>query len=295
MRSIGQLSDERQAKRFSDFLLTQGIRNEVEADGPGVWSVWVLDDEQLVAGQSWLERFQRDPAAAEFAQAATADEVRAREQREQAEWRQRVHNRRRVFPGSTTYSPGLITCLMIFASVTVAMLSSFGENEEFLQPLMISFGLPGRGFLAEVLAGDVWRLVTPMFIHFSAAHLIFNMMWLFRLGSMVESLQGIQTFVLLVIAFNLSANLPQYFFVGPNFGGMSGVNYGLIGYVWFRGKFDPASGLHLDKQNVVLAVAFFFLCFTGWVGPVANHAHAGGFILGLAWGWLSARLALRQG
>jgi GlpG protein len=72
------------------------------------------------------------------------------------------------------------------------------------------------------------------------------------------------------------------------------VNYGLIGYVWMRGRFDPGSGLHLDKPIVVMAIGWFFLCFTGWVGPVANFAHAGGLILGMAWGWGSARWALRS-
>jgi GlpG protein len=68
----------------------------------------------------------------------------------------------------------------------------------------------------------------------------------------------------------------------------------LIGYVWLRGKFDPASGLHLDKQSVVLAIAWFFLCLFGVIPGVANYAHAGGLILGMAWGWISAQVALRK-
>ena len=97
-------------------------------------------------------------------------------------------------------------------------------------------------------------------------------------------------------SFALASNLAQYTVHHEqwNFGGMSGVNYGLIGYVWIRGKLDPGSGLHLDKPSVVMAIGFFFLCFTGWFGPVANTAHAAGLICGMAWGWITAKLAMRN-
>jgi GlpG protein len=68
----------------------------------------------------------------------------------------------------------------------------------------------------------------------------------------------------------------------------------LIGYVWIRGRFDRASGLHLDRESVIYSIAWFFLCFTGWVGPIANYAHAGGLLCGMAWGWVSAKIALRN-
>jgi GlpG protein len=88
----------------------------------------------------------------------------------------------------------------------------------------------------------------------------------------------------------VASNLAQYTFgKGPLFGGMSGVNYGLIGYVWIRGRFDPAAGLHLDRQSLVLALLFFGLCFTGWLGPIANFAHGGGLLLGMAWAFIDSK------
>jgi GlpG protein len=180
------------------------------------------------------------------------------------------------------------------ACVVVAVFSKLGQDREFLLSFFI--GLPGaQGFLPEVMNGEVWRLITPMLIHFGLAHIVFNMMWFFNLGSMIESVQGVGRFALLLLVFAIGSNLAQYAFgQSVYFGGMSGVNYGLIGYVWIRGKFDPASGLHLDKQSVVLAVVWFFLCLTGWMGPIANYAHAGGLVLGMAWGWISAQIALRR-
>ena len=295
MRSIGHLPNEAQAKLFGDYLLAQGIRNEVEHDADGSWIIWVRDDEQLDAGRKILERFQQNPDAPEFSKkAADADRLRAEEEKEQSNWRRRVHNRNGVFPGSRSFGAGMLTYALVVACVVMAVFSKLGRDREFLLNFFI--GLPGaQGFLPEVMSGELWRLITPMLIHFGIAHIVFNMMWFFNLGSMIESVHGSGRFALLLLVFAIGSNLAQYMFGGSvYFGGMSGVNYGLIGYVWIRGRFDPGSGLHLDKQSVVLAVVWFFLCLTGWMGPIANYAHAGGLVLGMAWGWISAQIALRK-
>jgi GlpG protein len=267
----------------------------------------VLDDEQVGAGRELLEQFRRNPEAAEFSRLASdAGRLRKEEEQEQAEWRRRVHNRQRVFPGVRRYGAGPLTYVLIVASVVLAVYSKSvfvdwrnpaeaAACRELLRPLFISFPPEGvTDFLPEVRRGEVWRLLTPMIIHFGIGHILFNMLWLFQLGSMIESAQGSLKFALLVIAFALVSNLVQYEFRGPFFGGMSGVNYGLIGYVWIRGRCDRASGLHLDRESVIMSIVWFFLCFTGWVGPIANYAHAAGLLTGMAWGWISAKIALRN-
>ena len=120
------------------------------------------------------------------------------------------------------------------------------------------------------------------------------MLWLFQLGSMIEGLQGRLRLALLVGVIALVSDVAQYILVGPAFGGMSGVVYGLFGYVWMKGKFDPASGLFIDQRSIILMMVWFGLCFTGWVGPIANVAHAGGLAVGMLWGWLSALVANRN-
>lgn len=242
-----------------------------------------------------LEKFRANPNSPEFAaKAAGAEQLRAEEEKSESQWRRRVHNRHRVFPGMRSYGAGGLTYALIVGCVIVAVFSKMGRDREFLEHLWIA--LPGSvGFLPQVMHGEVWRLISPIFIHYGPMHIIFNMMWLFSLGSMIESVHGSNRFAFMVLIFALGSNLAEYA-LGSSiaFGGMSGVNYGLIGYVWIRGKFDPGSGLHLDKQSVIMAIAWFFLCFSGWVGPIANYAHAGGLILGMAWGWISAQTALRN-
>ena len=69
---------------------------------------------------------------------------------------------------------------------------------------------------------------------------------------------------------------------------MSGVVYGLVGYVWIRGKFDAGSGLYLHSSTVTMMLIWFFVCLVGIMGPIANAAHAAGLVSGMAWGFLSS-------
>ena len=111
---------------------------------------------------------------------------------------------------------------------------------------------------------------------------------------MIESRQSSWHLLGLVLVISGASNLGQYLWTHyPVFGGMSGVVYGLLGYVWIRGKFDPGSGLFLHRETVIMMIFWLFLCFTGALGPIANAAHVVGLVVGMAWGFISARFASR--
>jgi GlpG protein len=115
------------------------------------------------------------------------------------------------------------------------------------------------------------------------------MLWLRDLGSMIEGRQSTGQLAVLVLTIAAGSNLAQFFYRGaPNFGGMSGVVYGLLGYIWLRGKFDPASGLFLHPSTVVMMLIWLVAGFTGVLGPIANFAHLAGLMMGVVWGYLSS-------
>jgi GlpG protein len=146
------------------------------------------------------------------------------------------------------------------------------------------------GGLPEIRNGQVWRLITPIFIHFGPLHLLFNMLWLLDLGTMIERRKSSRLLLALVVVIAATSNFAQYIFgKAPNFGGMSGVVYGLIGYIWMKGRFDAASGLYLHQSTVTMAMVWFFLCLANIIPNVANTAHAAGLGVGVAWGFLSAQ------
>ena len=142
--------------------------------------------------------------------------------------------------------------------------------------------------LPEIRHGEVWRLFTPIFIHLSPLHILFNMLWLRDLGSMIEGRQSSLHLLILTLVIAGCSNLAQCYTSGPVFGGMSGVVYGLLGYIWMRGKFDPASGLYVHPSTVWMMIIWFFACLIGIIPHVANAAHAAGLVIGMAWGYLSS-------
>ncbi len=296
MRAIGQLPSETQAQTFSDHLVAHKIRNEIEADG-GVWIIWIHDEEQVAQAKTQLERFRANPAAAEFQAArAEAARVQAAEAEDLARFQQRMRTRRSLFPKFGGYGVGSLTYGLIALCVIVAVLSKLGYDDEFVRKLVLADPERADGtFLPEVRAGEYWRLLTPIFIHFGPLHLVFNMMWLFQLGCMIEARRGVSTLAALVIVTGTLPMVAQYLVSGPGYvGGMSGAIYGLAGFVWLRGKKDPASGVGLDPQSWIIMMIWLVLCMTGAMGRVANTAHLAGLIIGLLWGWVSAYFARRR-
>ena len=301
MRIIGHLPSEVSATTFSDFLYVQGISNVVEPE-PSGWAVWIHSEDELPRARELLAGFLRNPTDPRYQnQGRQAAARKAQKESEEHVAEKRVFDRSRLFRASGGYSVGRISVGLIFACVVVAALSRLGEDRHVLEPLFITkFELLGGRYLKysnqlpELWRGEVWRLFTPALLHFGFLHLFFNMLWLLDLGGMIEARQGRWHFARLVLVIACVSNVAQFLVSGPMFGGMSGVVYGLLGYIWVKGKRDPASGLFLHSQTALMMLIYFFLCLFKVIPNVANAVHAAGLILGLAWGFFSSLRANRS-
>jgi len=292
MRLIGHLAEEISARAFADYLYVQGIENQLDHDKNDGWGIWISDEDKIARANELLNDFRKNPSDPKYIkEAKSAEELRAKEEKDQETYRKRLHNRRHLFRPLTAYGFGPVTFVMIAISVVVFFISNFGQNDDAIMRLFITDFSTGRWdpTLPEIRQGEVWRLLTPIFIHMSPLHIIFNMLWLRDLGSMIEGRQSWIHLLILTLVIGVCSNLGEVY-IGhvPNFGGMSGVVYGLLGYIWMRGKFDPGSGLYLHSYTVMMMIAWFFLCFTGIFGSIANAAHAVGLVMGIAWGYLSS-------
>jgi GlpG protein len=295
MRLIGHLESESSARIFGDFLFVKGIENEVEFSTGEGWGIWINDEEKVGDASRCLSEFRQNPNDAKYQSEAAANQLREERSRDQEVWRKRLRNRRHLFRPLTEYGFGPLTFVLIVISVVVFVRSRFGEDLGPIQSLFITQFMSGGEFispesgLSEIRQGQIWRLFTPMFIHFSPLHIFFNMLWLRDLGSMIEGRQGSLHLAMLALVGSAGSNFAQYFISHhPVFGGMSGVVYVLLGYVWIRGKLDPASGLYLHRSTVIMMLIWLVACFTNLLGPIANYAHLAGLVIGVAWGWISS-------
>ncbi len=294
MRLIGTLPQKNLARRFGDFLLVQGIPNQIEPDSDGTFHLWVLDDRHLPQAERYLSEFLRDPESPLYrGQSGAAGAIRSREEK-LAKKSRVIDVRTHWHRLDTTLAP--VTATLIVLSVGITIFSFLDKTNEFLDYFFITrYDVVGpylewsRG-LPEILHGQVWRLITPIFIHSSFLHILFNMLWLKDLGTVLERHLGKVYFLALVLVIAAVSNLGQFFLAGPNFGGMSGVVYGLLGYVWIRDRFDPSSGLSLNQSVVTMMLFWFVLCWTGVIGHVANWAHTFGLVTGMLWGFVAAKV-----
>jgi len=301
MRHIGNLPTESQARRFEDYLLTLDIHGQVEPDDDS-WAVWVYDEDLVERAREEFAAFQLDPAQAKYQNASREAEVRRKdEQKELERHRKNTIDVRKRFQRPLFARTPVTAALMAISILVAAATSSFDNlwnlcdrvepirTQLHISPIFVQNGRleiyrdKWEG-LRPILRGQVYRLVTPIFLHFTILHLLFNMLWLRMLGGAIEMRSGSWRLLGMVLAIAVASNLAQYFMSSPNFGGMSGVDFGLFAFIWMRSRYDPESGYFMPPRLVFFMIAWLFICFTGAAGPIANTAHTVGLLSGAFFG-----------
>lgn len=312
MRQIGILPSQRDAERFAAWLAAHQIDALTESDGSG-WAVWVRDEDHVSQARQALAEFQANPAAKKFQISRSRPvEKPATPPRPvppvivmRDRWQQR--------PGEVRRSP--LVLLMILTSVLVAILT---YDDTFAEARRGPAGSALRALLlfdpqqaitqrhtfdpwVNLRQGEVWRLVTPIFLHFGWLHLVLNMLWLHSFGGLVEDRRGSLFFLSLVLVVAVVSNLAQGIETalrGPAlFGGMSGVDYGLLGYVLVKSRTDPRERYFIAPGTTFMALAWLVLCIlreippfadvlARTIPPIANSAHVAGLAAGAAAAWL---------
>jgi len=291
MRLIGHLPNEASALTFSDFLYVQGIHNQVEHENDG-WGIWIHSEDELDKAKDLLKSYVGNPNDPRFHKhSRRANELKEQELKEDQAAKEKTFDRTTLFKSTMPYGVGPFTVLLMAASIGLSGLALTNPDSGLFELLMMSNYTPG---LREVQTGEIWRLFTPVLLHGGWMHLFLNMWCLLDLGSMIEGRQSSRSLVVLILVFGVVSNLAQWYFRGPAFFGMSGVVYGLLGYVWMKGKFDPSSGLFLHPQTVLVMLIWFFACWMDWVKHIANYAHTGGLVIGMVWGLASSFWAKRR-
>ena len=196
--------------------------------------------------------------------------------------------------------------IIIFA-ILFALISNFGSVIGAIELLTFTnINVTNQGYISMFdfdqtfwIDNQWWRLITPIFIHFSFAHLAFNCLWIFILGEKIENTDGSLIFILLVIFSAILSNCLQYFWTETSlFGGLSGVIYGLIGFcmiIEFDSQYDRYK---LPPALYLFMIVWLLLGFAGILdlfgfGSVANFAHLGGLISGILFAMIYKNIYVR--
>lgn len=297
MRSIARIDNHDEALLAGAHLVSNGVECKVTEEHSGDSCLWVMHEDQLPRGRELLEQFMTDPNKERYREAVEYARRLAREQEEQPHSAPRIRIPDMTRPAYWTWAlVAVCTGLWLLMAVRPQM------TEGIYQALLI--GTPGEPFLHALQAGEFWRLFTPSLLHASLwddngnlqtmgiLHIFFNMTLLRDLGGVIERRESGRKFFGLFVVLSALPNLVQYHFAGPNFVGMSGVVFGLFGYLWMRGKFDPLYGLRLNPGLITSALIWFALCML--LPGIANYVHAAGLALGMTIGYAQAMAVRRR-
>jgi GlpG protein len=167
----------------------------------------------------------------------------------------------------------LVVCLVIYLLAMVGVTSPYSWL--VIQPIAML-----------VDTGQWWRILGPALIHFSVLHIAFNLLWWWTLGKQIEQTFGLSSLLILFVLSAAVSNVSQLLVSGPNFGGLSGVVYALVGCVWWLGWLKPSWGLSLPKPIVGFLLVWLIVGYLD-ILPVtmANTAHTVGLICGCLFAW----------
>lgn len=264
---------------FSRFLQSSGVPHKITEES-GMQVIWVADQQQAVYVEQKLSSWSFGKLAQAGGQGGGQGQGQGNLAHQGTTGRHQLANR---LLGTFIASP--ITLSLILVCLLVALISELGSETSRVSWLFYPQLASDNVFalLADLMHLEfALRSLTPMFLHFGELHLVFNMLWLWYFGKQLEALHPAWLFMLLIIVTSFASNTTQYMASNyNNFGGMSGVVYGLVAYSWVIHNFMPRSYLLFNRNLFtffIVALVVMELVASSWV---ATAAHVGGLIAGL--------------
>lgn len=317
MRQIGLLDSAQDANRFTAYLIVERIRAMVDQEGEK-FAVWIREENDVARAKQEFSIFLANPADARYQNKEREAEAILRADNEKRSRGQKnvVHVQQKPTPlVLSRRAPLCMVLLGISIAVTLYHFSQPSYGSKPSSPMWQIFFTDYAGAEAAlsenasedqklkatfsaIARGEVWRLVSPIFIHMDMVHLIFNCWGLFALGSRLETRFGAWRLGLWSLSIAIFSNVAQASFESPLFGGMSGVLYGMFGLALiYSSRSGERSALVTREESVIYLVWLvmaFVLSSDAWgeaVGEdakmnVANIAHLAGLMFGAAIGFV---------
>jgi membrane associated rhomboid family serine protease len=176
--------------------------------------------------------------------------------------------------------PAIFTKIILGLNILIFLVMTLagGTTNELT---LLAFGVKSN---PHIDAGEVWRFVTPIFIHIGLLHLFFNSYALWMVGAQVEKLYGGSRFLLLYLLTGIAGVVASYWYSPGNLSaGASGAIFGLFGVLLVFGyKYKDSIPPFFQRAvgSGVLPVIVINLIIGFTIPAIDNAAHIGGLIAG---------------
>lgn len=198
---------------------------------------------------------------------------------------------RRDFEKGMSYAP-VVPLGLIVVNLAVFMWM-LGTGKLASAAALLSAGAMDRD---AVVAGQVWRLVTYMFLHGGVEHLLSNTFMLYVLGMGCEHAFGRPRTALLYVIAGIAAGVASGALTATVSVGASGAIFGLAGALIVALHRHRDTFYLRDKRiAIVVLIWSLYTIGVGFFSPeIDNWCHIGGFLAGAITGWFLPMREIRQ-
>lgn len=145
----------------------------------------------------------------------------------------------------------------------------------------------GAKINANIIAGEWWRLITPMFLHLNFLHIAVNSYSLFVFGPQVETLLGYRRFLTVYLVSGIAGTVLSFVMSPDPSIGASGAIFGLVGamLIYFYRHRKLFGEMGRRRLMDILIIAGINLAI-GLTPGIDNWGHVGGLLGGAVLCWL---------
>lgn len=262
---------------FIDYMASRKIDVQMMPEGSGQFALWLIHSEDQVEAEAELKQFLTEPNHPKY-QASSWDMAETRQNK--------FHYQTPSFMSLLKAKAGVATLSIMLICSVIFILQQLGWGEAIFASLHFP-ALDGQQW-------QIWRWFTHALLHFSALHIIFNLLWWWQLGGDIEKRLGSVKLIEIFLISAAVSGTGQYWVEGANFGGLSGVVYALVGYLWMLTWKRPELGLIIQRPIVGFMLVWLILGFFQPFLAIANMAHLTGLVSGIVLGLVdSQRLKAR--
>jgi rhomboid protease GluP len=201
---------------------------------------------------------------------------------------------RSIISGITAETP-LVTYILLGITVFFYLLQVMAVD---FAPGIDQLTLNLMKINSAIDAGQLWRLITPMFLHGSIIHLGFNMYALFIFGPNLERHYGHARFLTLYFLSGFAGNVMSYLFsTAPSLGSSTAI-FGLLGaegVFLYQNRSILGSRAQRALMNLLVIAGVNFMIGLSPGSNLDNWGHFGGLLGGSLFAWYAGPLLQVRG